>query len=1052
MPTRSEMVRLAERIASAPTAPYREHEVLGRIRAELDRIGLVYASDRWGNLLVRFRGSSPRGRPVAFTAHTDHPGLIITEATGKRAAARWIGGVQPRYFPGAAVRVETPDGPVRGRVRSFSLGPNGRVDRVELDLVAAVPVGAIGGWDLVPFRRDPPWLRTKSADDLLGCAALLSLLREIARSRPRLELWGIFTRAEEDGLLGAAALAEAGTLSKETGIVVLETSKELPCGRLGHGPIVRVGDRKGVYDPEIMLGLHEAALGLSRRLRSFQFQRGLMDGGICEATAFQAFGYPAGGLALPLGNYHNMGEKRIAEEYVHEDDLWNLARLLPAAAESIALGEGSLETLRRALSRRLRSGPKREMAATATGGPPAARARRGGGLRKGLATLLVGGLLAAAGSAPASPLIEEPDPPIGKSQTVPAALAPAAALQEDPRDHYDVLHIDLTIRIDPDTETIAGRAAIRLRVEIGLATVLLDLGETLEADSVACEGAPCTFTRPAPDQLEIGLPAFLEEGDSATIFVAYHGTPGPAFFTGFEFYSSHGQEGDMFPMVSTLSQPDRSRGWRPCKDTMDDKSTFALTVEAPQGFAVAGNGNRMREEVDGDIVRTTWQTSYPIAPYLVSFAATNYAVWGETYHAADGDSIPLLFYAYPEDEPLARIDFAATHAALDAFEARFGPYPFRNRAIGWEKLGVAQFAWASGAMEHQTCISYGDRFVTGDNTYDWVLAHEIAHQWWGDAVTPASMDDIWLNEGFATYCEALFAEARGGETAYRAWMRRLRTSVNVEFLGTVVRPLAPFSSTVYRKGAWTLHMLRNVLGEDRFFEALDRYYQAHLHATTSTEAFIRIVEETAGEDLRWFFIPWLYGTGRPQLAWDWWAEEGAAGTRVRLLIQQTQPEPDYPVETPYRALPGHFSFPLVVRAYAGADSVERTVFVDGRTAVAALDDLPFTPDRIVLDPDEWILREIQERGVGLPAARITVSPNPTAGPTDLLVRVLAGRPVEVAVYDVAGRRVRSLGRLTSAGLHRVPWDARNDAGASVAGGLYLARAGGEGAARIVIAR
>ncbi|MBD3301205.1 MAG: hypothetical protein GF346_02005, partial [Candidatus Eisenbacteria bacterium] len=471
VPTRREIFRLAERIASAPTASYREHEVLSRIRSECDRIGLSYASDRWGNLLVRYRGPSPRGRPVAFTAHTDHPGLIVTAVKGKRADARWIGGVQKRYFANAPVRVETPDGPVRGRVRSVSLGPNKRVNRVRLEMNGEVPVGAIGGWDLVPFRHDPPWLRTKSADDLLGCAAVISLLRELVRARPRIEVWGIFTRVEEDGLLGAAALAEDGTLSKETGIVVLETSKELPCGRLGHGPIVRVGDRKGVYDPEIMFGLHEAAQELAGRARTFRFQRGLMDGGICEATAFQAYGYPAGGLALPLGNYHNMGETRVAEEYVHEDDLVNLARLLPVAAESIALRKGSLETLRRTLSKRLRAGAKREMAASVST-PSISTWKRGGRIGKALATLLLGGFLAGAGAASGSPYLED-EPSLGKPQSAPAAPVSSDPHQEDLRDHYDVRHVDLTVRIDPETETIAGETAIRLRAEVGLATVLL---------------------------------------------------------------------------------------------------------------------------------------------------------------------------------------------------------------------------------------------------------------------------------------------------------------------------------------------------------------------------------------------------------------------------------------------------------------------------------------------------------------------------------------------------------------------------------------------------
>jgi endoglucanase len=337
---------LAALLASAPTVSYREHEVFLRIRRELERSGIPYATDRWGNLIARHRPARPKGRPVAFTAHADHPGLIITSCHGRLAEARWLGGVQERFFRGSAVRVETAEGSVNGHVIAARPGPSGRIAWVRLRLDRTVPPGSIGGWDLEPFRIKGPWIHTKSADDLLGCAAVLSLMKEVGRTLPPFTIYGVFTRAEEEGLLGATALAADRLLPIETAVVVLETNKEIPSGRLGKGPIVRVGDRKSVYTPGVCQALHDAAQEAEKKARGFRFQRALMDGGICEATAFQAFGYESAGLALALGNYHNMGGKGIDEEIVHGDDLWNLSSLLPFATAKLASSRDGLTTLR----------------------------------------------------------------------------------------------------------------------------------------------------------------------------------------------------------------------------------------------------------------------------------------------------------------------------------------------------------------------------------------------------------------------------------------------------------------------------------------------------------------------------------------------------------------------------------------------------------------------------------------------------------------------------------------------------------------------------------
>ncbi len=1058
---RSPIIRLARLLAEAPTTSYREHEVLHRIRGELDRIGMPHGSDRWGNLFAVYRARGSRGRPVAVTAHTDHPGLIVSSSSGRRAAARWLGGVQARYFKrGTSVRIEDPDGPIRGHVTGKELNDAGRVVRVRLQLEREATAGAIGGWDLTGFALRGKRIHTKSADDLMGCAGVLHLMAELVRKRPRIEVWGVFTRAEEVGLHGAVALAEDGTLPRDAAVVVLETSRELPCGRQGHGPILRVGDRLAVYDPGVSLALREACMDLAKRNRAFRWQRCLMDGGVCEATAFQAFGYPAGGLALALGNYHNMGETRIAEETINADDLVNLGRLLPVAVEKIALQRDPLARTRADFHKKAIPARKLMAATRDMPAPPKPPGRRALAALKGLA---VGAALASSSllATPArSAILEDPFPPTKPGAPIQQSMTPVMARVAEPMEGYDALHYSIRVRIDPNAGTIAGSVEMQIAAIDDLTDIEIHLGATLAADSAECEGTACDLERVEDDRIRVALPAQLRSGDTTRILLSYWGAPGPAYFSGFQFYSSHGQGNDTFPMVSTLSQPDRSRGWWPCKDLLSDKATVRLTIDAPGGFVVAAIGNRIQEEIAGDRILSTWETRYPIAPYLVAFAATDYAAWSDTYEAEDGAQIPLAFFAYPEDSAAARIDYHTAHEALARFESIFGPYPFRNPEVGIEKLGIAQFSWPSGAMEHQTLVSYGAGLVTGDNSNDPILAHEIAHQWFGDAVTPESMEHIWLNEGFATYGEALFAEGRGGIPGYRRWMARIRNPVDFEYRGCLARPTEWFTSTTYRKGAWVLHMLRGILGDERFFDAIRAYYEENLYGSVTTEDFVRTVEEESGEDLRWFFLPWLYGVGRPTLAWDWDAEDAGEDFLVRLLIRQTQEPIDYPMGSPSDDPPDQYAFPLTVRVFGraaggAADSLDSVVFVSHRTEVALLDHIPFEPERIVLDPDEWILREIVPGRFDDYRTQILCYPNPASGPVDVLLHAPRSGPTQVAVFDVSGRRVRRLGTIDAVGYHRLHWDGQSDAGVQAAAGIYWLRAEGswgERSGRIVMVR
>lgn len=645
---------------------------------------------------------------------------------------------------------------------------------------------------------------------------------------------------------------------------------------------------------------------------------------------------------------------------------------------------------------------------------------------------------------------------------------PLAPGQTDPLDDYDALSYEIAIRISPPPQgdsTLSGIVRMRANATSDLGTVDLLLGPSLAADSAWSAGVACAVQRVDPDRIRITLPVDVAAGEPIDVGVKYSGYPGPTCFPGLKFYSTHGDLRD--PVASTLSEPDCAHQWWPCKDRMDDKAEVDLTVDAPAGFVTAGNGSLVREETVGDRSITEWRTFYPTAPYLVAFASSNYLKWTETYQAADGDTLPLYFYAYPEDADSARVHYEVMRQALHAFEpdSIYGPYPFRNRAIGVEKLGVVEFPW-DGAMENQTIVFEGAKSVRFPHGSESVLAHEISHQWFGDAVTCANIDHIWLNEGFASYSEALYyaslRDSADYARGYRYWMMRMRNPIDAEYPGSCVRPTISFNSTVYRKGAWVLHMLRGVLGRDTFFRCLHEYYRLKEYKNASTEDFTRIVEETSGRDLRWFFIPWLYGVGRPQIEWDW-EETAAGGTwyRMRLHVRQTQPPIVYPTGSPVDTPPEAYSFPLMVRIYGEQDSLSRNVFVGEREIVAALDSIPFRPTRVALDPENWILADPRvSYGTGVPylgeigppttilrVGQTRIWPNPSRGSFRILVRTGTGGRTDVAIYDVAGRRIRSLPPLTEPGTQEIAWPGDDDSGHRVASGLYWIRISGPGGTR-----
>ncbi|HKP87142.1 MAG TPA: M1 family metallopeptidase [Blastocatellia bacterium] len=439
------------------------------------------------------------------------------------------------------------------------------------------------------------------------------------------------------------------------------------------------------------------------------------------------------------------------------------------------------------------------------------------------------------------------------------AFQATAATAEQP---LDVKHYRLQIRLDPDSPSLAGTVTIEGETRAPSTAISIDAEDNLIIDAVRLDGAARAFHR-ASDRVTINFSGPIPAGRAFNVAVDYHGVPVVANrLGGGMLVARHGPNNVV--VMASLSEPYAAPSWWPCIDDASDKATAEIEATVPKGYVAASNGVLVKTESNGNQAKTFfWREDYPLSTYLVSVAATNYEKFEDTYTALDGTKMPLAYYVYPEHFELAQLKFAVTRRAMEIFAPLFGEYPFLN-----EKYGMAEFPW-SGGMEHQTLTSLGGSVVGSlASSNQSIIAHELAHQWWGDLVTLRTWDDIWLNEGFATYSEILFFERFSnldpGELLSSSYDDG---KMSGKLGGTVTAEDAadPFDDTgaVYRKGAFTLHMLRHVMGDQAFFDALKDYRQRFAFSNASTKDFQQVCEQHYGAALDWFFSQWIYARGRP---------------------------------------------------------------------------------------------------------------------------------------------------------------------------------------------
>jgi len=427
---------------------------------------------------------------------------------------------------------------------------------------------------------------------------------------------------------------------------------------------------------------------------------------------------------------------------------------------------------------------------------------------------------------------------------------------------YDVKYYKLDIKINHILQRIAGNVRIDAVADSSnLNSIFVDLVSSLVVDSIKMNNNLLTYSRNG-DKIFINFNVPLNRGTKFSITIYYNGTPASSGFGSFTFGTRPGGQ----PSIFTLSQPYGSKDWWPCKDTPGDKADSAdiwFTVANP--LKAISNGKLIAAQNNGDGTTTyKWKVTYPIAQYLISLAASDFVQYDNYYRYSPIDSMPINHFIYPENFSIAMRNLLdLTPQMMNVFAQRFGEYPFIR-----EKYGHAEFGWAGG-MEHQTCSSMG--FWS-----DWIIAHELAHQWYGDAITCKDWHNIWLNEGFATYAEALWAEAINGQQAYNnnilSKMNSAKTAVGSVYVTDISSVNSIFNyPRTYAKAAVILHMLRGIVGDSVFFNILRTYtyHPSVAYGVAVTEDFKQIAEAVSGMDLTYFFNQWIYGENYPRYLVSW---------------------------------------------------------------------------------------------------------------------------------------------------------------------------------------
>lgn len=500
--------------------------------------------------------------------------------------------------------------------------------------------------------------------------------------------------------------------------------------------------------------------------------------------------------------------------------------------------------------------------------------------------------------------------------------------------NIDVLDYKFSLDLNDHNDTIYGEASISFLIKGNTETAVFDFA------SVNASGKGMQVTEVVYSHPQQTSGNFLQEDQRLTLYdvpgkngdlviahVFYKGIPADGLII------SKNKFGDRTFFADNW--PNRAHCWLPCIDQPDDKASFEFTVTAPVQYSVISNGVKTEERrLDNGKKLTHWRETIALPTKVMVIGVARFAT---KIYADSPKDLPVSAWVYPQDSTKGFTDFAVAPEIVKFFSGYIAPFPYN-------KLANVQSTTIFGGMENASCIFYDENAITGNRSIEATIAHEIAHQWFGDMASEKSFAHLWLSEGFATYLSDLWFEKKYGREAAAERLKKERNEV-IDFVRASNHPVVDsttdfmslLNANSYQKGAWILHMLRNEVGDTAFHQIIRTYYQEFRGSNATSDDFVRIASGVAQKNLTPFFQQWLHGPGIPALAKSWyWSKD-----KLVITIRQTQSTP--------------FSFPLEIKI-TESNGEERTETIQVQKPVEIIS-LPMQakPQKITLDPNVNLL-------------------------------------------------------------------------------------------------
>jgi len=549
--------------------------------------------------------------------------------------------------------------------------------------------------------------------------------------------------------------------------------------------------------------------------------------------------------------------------------------------------------------------------------------------------------------------------------------------------NFSILHYRCEWAIDPAIRYIQGKLTCNFTITTATNTISFDLSDNLIVDSILYHNTPLIFTRPGNHVLSITFPSTINNSQKDSLSIYYQGIPpnNGTFTT-----SSHSG----IPILWTLSEPYGARDWWPCKNGLDDKTdSLDVIITTPEAYFASSNGVLANEFTNAGKRTVYWKHRYPIASYLVAFAATNYEVQNDTIQLKNA-VLPFNQYVYPENSAVFSNSKQYTRRTMRLYEDVFGPYPFRNERYAHTQCGFG------GGMEHQTNSFMG-------NADEQLITHELGHQWFGDRVTCGSWTDIWLNEGFATFMANYALESFYLPATYMPVFQVQLNSIVSQPGGSVIVDDTTnvgriFSYRMsYAKGAWLLKMLRWKLGDSAFYRGLRNYLTDPVtsYGFGRTEDLKRNLEASSGQELDEFFLDWYNGEGYPSYSLD---VKSMGGSFYNLSLSQTTSHPSV----------NFFEMPVPIQ-FKNASHDTIIVFnhtVNGQQKIV---NPGFIPDTVIIDPKLQLISARNKVNIvtgnnSVPNS-VIIYPNPIGDQFAIQLGNFSSNDISILLYNSAGQLI-----------------------------------------------